>query len=124
MQGRIVLALCVLSAGCPGQRRPDPRWSSAARSRPEEPAALRPVAPEPAPGDLAGLRARVVELDAKQRAAPADRAAWTALIEAIGRAENAAQEMSERDGPESDAGYDALEELGRLRSEVVLREPR
>ena len=75
MSGRSLVVSSALGAavtlGCPGQRRPDPRWAAvapAAGTQPAPPSGTTPASREERlAAELATRRARVVELDARFR---------------------------------------------------------
>lgn len=117
------LLVCLAACGCPGQRRPDPRWAARAAGAPAGPAAPAVGTPDAQPGSD-GLAQRLVEareLAARFRAAPRDVAGFEALLAAIHRAEDESFTLAEKD---PQAAERAQDELSALRDEVVRLDPR
>lgn len=128
MRHRVLLLLiCLVGPGCPGQRRPDPRWAAA--PAPASPSDPPPAAPKshsadvPVADGLAGQLERVRGLRADLERSPRDAAIWRALMDGIGRAEETCFRLLEGPAEDAAAAEQALDELTVLRDEVVRLDP-
>lgn len=125
MRHRVLLLLICLS-GCPGQRRPDPRWAAAAPTA-DTPLAA-PSAPDRSPdapvGDgLASQLERVRALRANLEQTPRDPSRWRELMDGIERAEETCFRLLEGPAEDAAAAEQALDELTLLRDEAVRLDP-